>query len=145
MDDGTHNGMYRSRFTGCMLTIAKGWDQTCNAAAASIYSDIQRRGTTPLSPAIIEAARLLASVNATRRITMVLTDGECNFGAPAVTAACRIAADMEVETVAVGMACEDVVKAFPDGHSVNVANLGTLATTGLGTLVTMLEEQEGRR
>jgi hypothetical protein len=83
---------------------------------------------------------MLGEVNATRRVLMVLTDGECDYGPDAVTRACTIAADLGVETVGIGMACAAVTAAFPKRYSVNVENLAQLAQTGLGVLVRMLED-----
>ena len=127
---------------GAVLHVAKDFDEPCSTAAASI-ARMAADQTTPMSPAIVECARIISSVPATRRVVMVITDGECNYKAPTVRAACVIAADADVEVVGVGMACGSVIAdAFPDGYSVNVDNLDQLATTGLGTLVRMLEERE---
>jgi Mg-chelatase subunit ChlD len=127
---------------GAVLHVAKDFDEPCATAAASI-ARMAADQTTPMSPAIVECAGILSSVPATRRIVMVITDGACNYKAPTVRAACVIAADADVEVVGVGMACGSVIAdAFPDGYSVTVDNLDQLATTGLGTLVRMLEERE---
>lgn len=96
--------------------------------------------TTPLSPAILGVAEALAAQPAARHILMTLTDGDCDFGNVAVTQACNVAASWGVETVGVGIAAPHVVKAFPDGHSVNVTDLAALGATGLGVLASMLEE-----
>ena len=96
--------------------------------------------TTPLSPAILGVAEALGAQPAARHILMVLTDGDCDFGNVAVTQACHVAASWGVETVGVGIAAPAVVKAFPDGHSVNVEHLAALGATGLGVLASMLEE-----
>ena len=119
----------------------KDWPTTTLQAAGALVT-LNTGATTPLSPAIIVAAEMLReSAGApTRRITMVLTDGQCDYRAAAVTAACRIARTMGTETVGIGMNCAAVIDAFPDGYSVNVASLEQLARTGLGTLVRMLED-----
>ena len=96
--------------------------------------------TTPMSPAILGAAEVLRTMDATRHILMVLTDGDCNYGNGAVTDACLVARTWGVEVVALGMAAPNVVNAFPDGHSVNVNDLAALGKTGLGVLARMLEE-----
>ena len=127
-----------------ILRLIKDWD-THAAAAAYAIATMDTFVGTPLSPSIITAAEMLQDVNATRRIVMVLTDGQCNFKAPAVTIACRIAAGMGVEAVGIGMNCERVIAAFPDGYSVNIEDLDQLATTGLGTLVRMLEDADRGR
>jgi hypothetical protein len=96
--------------------------------------------TTPLSPAILGCAEVLRTIDATRHVMMVLTDGDCDYGNGCVTDACLVARSWGVETVALGMAAPQVTAAFPDGHSVNVASLDDLGRTGLGVLARMLEE-----
>jgi hypothetical protein len=90
------------------------------------------------------AADMLAEVNATRHILMVLTDGECDYGEDGVRTACKLAEDRGIETVGIGMACASVIDAFPPRYSVNVNDLTQLASTGLGVLVTMLEDANPR-
>jgi Mg-chelatase subunit ChlD len=121
------------------VRIIKPWSAPAAACASTLYA-LSPDSQTPLSPAIIGAARMLAEINATRHILMVLTDGDCDYGNLAVTAACRLAAAQGVETVGVGMACAEVTQAFPPRYSVNVEDLSQLATTGLGVLVAMLED-----
>lgn len=131
--------------SGALLTIVKDWDTPTLRAASSI-AGLFTGATTPLSPAIIAAAEMLRErTSATRRITMVVTDGMCDYRAPAVTAACRIAEAMGVETVGIGMACDQIVKTFPNGYSINVESLDQLAKTGLGQLVRMLEDADRGR
>jgi Mg-chelatase subunit ChlD len=105
---------------------------------------VEPAGVTPMSPSILAASDMLADVSATRHILMVLTDGECDYGPAAVTRACVLAGDAGVEVVGVGMACANVIAAFPPRYSVNVENLEQLAQAGLGTLVTMLEDANPR-
>jgi len=125
------------------LFVVKDWTDTAIDAAVRIRS-LQGQTFTPLSPAIIGAAENLASVQANRRILLVLTDGQCDLGPQAVSSACNIAATMGVETVALGMACSDVIEAFPRGYSVNVENLEGLASVGMGVLANMLEDANPR-
>jgi hypothetical protein len=96
--------------------------------------------TTPLSPAILGCAEVLRTIDATRHVMMVLTDGDCDYGNACVTDACLVARTWGVEVVGVGMAAPQVAAAFPDGHSVNVPTLAALGQTGLGVLARMLEE-----
>jgi Mg-chelatase subunit ChlD len=122
-----------------VITIVKPWErQTADSAAA--IGTIHASGMTPLSPAIIECSRLLGAVNATRRILLCLTDGQCQFRENGVRAACTIADDYGVEPVGIGINCSSVVRAFPPRYSVNVESLDQLAATGLGVLVAMLED-----
>jgi hypothetical protein len=129
--------------TGAALTVVKPFTTPMDSCAAALGS-VGAHAYTPLAPAILGAAGMLAEVNATRHILMVLTDGECDYGNDAVTASCALAEDMGVETVGVGMACDEVTRAFPPRYSVNVTDLGQLATTGLGVLVAMLEDANPR-
>jgi Mg-chelatase subunit ChlD len=129
--------------TGAALTVVKPFAAPMDGCAAALGS-VHANAYTPLAPAILGAAGMLAEVNATRHILMVLTDGECDYGNDAVTAACALAEDMGVETVGVGMACGEVTRAFPPRYSVNVTDLNQLATTGLGVLVAMLEDANPR-
>jgi Mg-chelatase subunit ChlD len=128
---------------GADVKVIKPWEIAMADRAAHLAAE-QPNGGTPLSPAIMQAARMLADVSATRHILMVLTDGECDFGADGVTRACALATDMGVETVGIGMDCPSVTAAFPPRYSVNVENLHQLATTGLGVLVQMLEDANPR-
>jgi Mg-chelatase subunit ChlD len=129
--------------TGAALTVVKPFAAPMDGCAAALGS-VGAYAYTPLAPAILGAAGMLAEVNATRHILMVLTDGECDYGNDAVTAACALAQDTGVETVGVGMACDEVTRAFPPRYSVNVTDLGQLASTGLGVLVAMLEDANPR-
>jgi Mg-chelatase subunit ChlD len=123
------------------VSVIKDWSTPLRDRAAML-ADVSPGGSTPMSPAIMVSAKMLASVSAaTRRIMMVLTDGDCDYGPEAVTKACILAGDDGVEVVGIGMdAGEDVVKAFPPRYSVDVKDLAQLAATGLGVLVNMLED-----
>ena len=129
--------------TGAMLTVVKPFAAAMDSCAAALGS-VSPNAYTPLAPAIMGAAGMLAEVNATRHICMVLTDGECDYGEAAVVAACRLAEDMGVEVVGVGMDCASVTAAFPPRYSVNVTDLAQLSSTGLGVLVAMLEDANPR-
>jgi hypothetical protein len=109
-------------------------------ANAHRLMSVQPHVTTPMSPAILGCAEVLRTIDAQRHILMCLTDGDCNYGPGCVTDACLVARSWGVEVVALGMAAPQVVKAFPDGHNVNVASLDDLGRTGLGVLARMLEE-----
>lgn len=124
---------------GALVRVVKPWDATVRDRVLSLNS-VRAGAFTPLSPAIIAAAGMMAEVTATRRIMLVLTDGSCDYGAEAVTAACRVAATMGVEVVGIGMDAAEVTRAFPPRYSVNVQDLDQLACTGLGVLVDMLED-----
>lgn len=140
-------GAFYTRVTkgdGAQILVVKPWDMPCADCAYSL-TRLQADNFTPLSAAIIAGAGMLEDVPATRHIMLVLTDGECDLGAQAVTAACRITAAMGVETVGIGMDCASVAAAFPPRYSVNVTDLAQLATKGLGVLVDMLEDAAPRR
>jgi Mg-chelatase subunit ChlD len=125
------------------ITIVKPWECACQDRAA-VLGAVEPLGGTPMSPAILAASGMLAEVNATRHILMVLTDGKCDYGPAAVTRACVLAGDAGVEVVGVGIACASVIAAFPPRYSVSVENLAQLAQAGLGTLVAMLEDANPR-
>jgi len=133
-----HFSSYRMD-TYAVVRIVKDWTMQAQDSAAAI-SALDANGSTPLSPAIIECSRMLAGVNATRRILLCLTDGECNFKQKGIRAACAIADDYGVEPVGIGINCAAVIAAFPPRYSVNVESLDQLSATGLGVLVTMLED-----
>jgi Mg-chelatase subunit ChlD len=128
---------------GADIHVAKDWDRSVQDAAWPILS---MRGTsyTPLSQAIVGAAEYLRNVNATRHILLVITDGVCDLDPDTVRAACNIAAGMQVETVGLGMACAEVVDAFPAGYSENIEDLTHLATKGMAVLTRMLEDANPR-
>jgi Mg-chelatase subunit ChlD len=109
-------------------------------ARAGAFPHVTPQAFTPLSPAILGAAELLmGEALATRRILMVLTDGDCDLGNARVTEACDIAGAWGVEVVGIGIDASAVAKAFPPGRSVNVKNLSQLGATGLGVLCDLLE------
>jgi Mg-chelatase subunit ChlD len=121
------------------LHYVKDWHQSASQCAGMLCSLVPNQ-YTPLSAAIVAGAQDLAEQPATRRILIVLTDGQCDLGNSAVKSACSLAADFGVEAVGIGMNCFQVVQAFPERYSVNVEDLNQLATTGLGILSRMLEE-----
>jgi Mg-chelatase subunit ChlD len=123
--------------------VVKPWE-TSVASCAHALAGLDPFAYTPMSPAIIACAGMLADVSATRRILLVLTDGDCDYHTKAVSSACRIASDLGVETVGIGMNAAQVIDAFPPRYSVNVSDLGQLATTGLGVLTDMLEDHNPR-
>jgi hypothetical protein len=131
------------KLTGATLRIVKPWSASLASCAVRI-ANLGDDGWTPLSPAILTGAHMLIEVNATRHVCMVLTDGQCDYGAETVTTACRLANDMGVEVVGIGMDCLTVAKAFPPRYSVNVEDLQQLASTGLGVLCAMLEDANPR-
>jgi len=122
------------------LWVVKDWHVQARDCAAALAGMVGVGGT-PLSASILKGADMLAGVAAaTRRIMMVVTDGDCDFGPEAVTKACTLAADDGVEVVGIGMDCDSVTQAFPPRYSVNVKDLRQLAEAGLGVLVAMLED-----
>jgi hypothetical protein len=133
----------RSAVGGADIHVAKDWDRSVQDAAWPILS-MQGTSFTPLSQAIVGAAEYLRNVNATRHILLVVTDGVCDLGPDTVQAACNIAASMRVETVGLGMACAEVVDAFPAGYSENIEDLTHLATKGMAVLTRMLEDANPR-
>ena len=130
---------FRGESADVTLHYVKDWQDSVRQNAHLMRSLIAQ-DYTPLSAAIVAGALDLEAQTATRRILIVLTDGQCDLGPDAVQSACRLAASQGVETVGIGLNCENVVKSFPPRYSVNVEDLQQLSTTGLGTLARMLEE-----
>jgi Mg-chelatase subunit ChlD len=139
----TPNERARAAMSGADIHVAKDWDRSVQDAAWPILS-MQGTSYTPLSQAIVGAAEYLRNVNASRHILLVVTDGVCDLGPDTVRAACNIAASMRVEVVGLGMACAEVVDAFPAGYSENIEDLTHLATKGMAVLTRMLEDANPR-
>jgi cobalamin biosynthesis protein CobT len=91
---------------------------------------------TPLSPAILVARDALLAEQATRRILIVLTDGECDYGVECTQAAVKMAESKGIEVLGIGLGL-DVSKVFT--KHVNVTDMGEVATQGLEALVRMLD------
>ena len=133
-----------SDMRGAQISIIKPWEDTLARRGVNLAS-VKPQAFTPLSPAIVGAARMMGDVTqCTRRILIVLTDGDCDYGADAVRQACGVAAQLGVEVVGIGMCAPDVIHAFPPRYSVNVNDLAQLASTGMGVLVDMLEDSNQR-
>jgi hypothetical protein len=96
-------------------------------------------GYTPLSVSILGGAERLMNEQATRRILMVLTDGECDLGAERVKAAVKMTEARGVETVGIGCGT-DVAYAFE--RFVNVMDMSRLAEDGLAALVDLLQPDD---
>ena len=128
-------------YEGAKIKMLKPWDRSCGDSARTMTA-LKARGSTPMSPSILEISRAMADMNATRKIIMVLTDGGCDYGEKCMHAACNLAGDMGVEVVGIGMNCKMVLDMFPAGYSVNVENLKHLAKVGLGVLCDMLEDAD---
>jgi len=119
------------------LAIAKGFADKFDGARLANFG-IQ--GSTPLAASLLAAADLLREVHADRKIILALTDGSCDLGPAAVTAAVGMVAKRGVECAGIGLGV-DVDYAFPVAVRVNDAS--HLATEGLATLARAIEA--GRR
>jgi hypothetical protein len=115
------------------LAIAKGFNDRFDGARLANFG-IQ--GSTPLAASLLAAADLLREVHADRKIILALTDGSCDLGPAAVTAAVGMVAERGVECAGIGLGV-DVSYAFPVNAQVDDAN--QLATEGLATLVRAIE------
>jgi hypothetical protein len=112
-------------------------------APASIIAAIRPRGWTRLSPCVMGLARLMLDVPADRRVILAITDGDCDYGPDLVRQACEVARTWGVEVIGLGINAPSAIEAFPDGRSVNVADLAELAKTGMRVLADALELDAG--
>lgn len=120
-----------------LIAIAKEARQRMAEAAPRI-AGLGEQGGTHLAPCIMEAARILGrDTRLNRRIVIALTDGVDLWGPKGIQAAEAYAKRLGVEVLGVGVQ-HDVRQTFR--RAVNVMDLKTLATRGLGGLVEILGE-----
>jgi Mg-chelatase subunit ChlD len=120
------------------LRIVKPFGKRAIACAMGPATEIG--GGTPMSPAIVLAARHMAEQrDATRRLLIVLTDGGCNLGPEAVKFACAYAGKLGVETAAIGIGF-DPGPAFPARFA--AADLASLGRDGLGNLLKLIRAEK---
>ena len=101
---------------------------------------LRASSSTPLAAAMMGGGASLQERTATRRILLVLTDGDGDLGNKTTLAACDLLEATGVEVVGIGCAFE-VSGAFR--RSVNVMDLAELADQGLSALVKILAPAEG--
>jgi len=128
----------RTNGAEAQLRIAKPFNKRARACAWALanMSETHSQGTN-MSPAILQAAKKLKTVNATRRILFVLTDGQCNWNQTVTYECAKLAENMGVEVIGFGVGC-DVTQAFP--NAINVpTDMTLIARTGLKALADKLK------
>ncbi|WP_411508219.1 vWA domain-containing protein [Brucella anthropi] len=120
------------------IRIAKPFNKRARACAWEManLADFKSNGTN-MSPAILQAAKRLKAVNATRHILFVLTDGECTHGKGTTKQCAKLAEAMGVEVIGFGVGC-DVRSAFPTAIRVS-SDMNEIARTGLSVLAKTLK------
>ncbi len=120
------------------IKIAKPFNKRARACAWEManLAEFKSNGTN-MSPAILQAAKRLKAVNATRHILFVLTDGECTHGKGTTKQCAKLAEAMGVEVIGFGVGC-DVRSAFPTAIRVS-SDMSEIARTGLSVLAKTLK------
>jgi Mg-chelatase subunit ChlD len=109
---------------------------------AARIAGAQARGLTGLAPAIPATAKLLLdnARDATRHVLLVLTDGDCDYGADMVRDACKVVTAWGVQVIGLGLATDGTIeRSFPDRRSVNVADMAELGRRGMRLVNDLLE------
>ena len=122
----------------CMITpkpFAKGWSDDTRRAVAGLKV---MSGTGMLPAMKASAERLLKVANVTRRILLVLTDGQDSYAQEANAALCAFYAARGVEIIGIGLQTNSVAAPFK-GKATVVWNTSDLSTAGLGALVKLLD------
>jgi hypothetical protein len=137
-----HNGVDESAPIAQLRPIIALGERPAKPAARIMAT--RSHGWTGLAPAIPAAAHiLLGARDATRRVLLVLTDGDCDYGAKLVRDACKLVTQWGVEVVGLGIDAERTIAAsFPDRRSVNVANVEELGKRGLRLVNDLLERAQ---
>jgi hypothetical protein len=116
--------------------FAKGWNNDTRRAVAGMHT---LNGTSML-PAMKQAAERLVRVgNVTRRILLVLTDGQDSYAETANAALCAFYRGRGVEIVGIGLLTGDMRATFA-GNAIRVDNHRLLSTQGLTALVKTLDK-----
>jgi uncharacterized protein YegL len=116
--------------------LAKGWAVDTQRAVAGLRT---MNGTAML-PAMKQCAERLVRVgNVTRRILLVLTDGQDSFDPQADAALCAYYKTRGVEIVGIGLMTYGMSATF-NGNAITVNNCNELSTLGLSALVKTLDK-----
>jgi uncharacterized protein YegL len=126
---------FDDRFILTPKPMTKGWNTETKRAVAGLKC----LSGTAMLPAIKQAAeRLAKTANVTRRILMVLTDGQDSFSATANAAHCAHLRRRGVEVIGIGLQTSGLALTF-NGAIVSVQDASQLSTQGLATLVKTLD------
>jgi cobalamin biosynthesis protein CobT len=127
------------------ILVTKGFRDSwhdARTATAGLTNAVQ--GGTAMLPGIkAMVARLKARAGVSRRILLVLTDGQDGYSTGSDKAAVRAALADGVEVVGIGM-LHDASPAFGPAY-LTVTSLATVATAGLSSLVNVLREDGPRK
>jgi hypothetical protein len=115
--------------------FSEGWAEPTRRRVAGLKT-MSGTGMLPAMKACAE--RLVKQGNVTRRILLVLTDGEDSFAAEANAALCAFYAGRGVEIVGIGLMAHRVLAPFR-GKACTVWNASDLSRDGLKMLVKILD------
>jgi Mg-chelatase subunit ChlD len=127
----------------CVMSFPKALDKPWTAEARAAVAGLRPHAGTAMLPAIKDcAARLAKDRNATRRILMVLTDGEDMFPPEANALNTRFWRDRGIEIFGLGLMLygwqKDNIRQSFNGAVVFVDDCRELSTVGLAELAKML-------
>ena len=137
------NGQYE--LTGVLLPF-KGWAETMDVGAARLAGHNSGYGTN-LSPSLMAAAQQLAArPGLDRRILLVMTDGQCQWGGPLLKATATFAA-AKYDVILIGLGIQiDVSPFFPLSVTVNNCaepgrrdHASPVASSGMSGALTILD------
>ena len=115
--------------------FAKAWSNDTRRAVAGMLT----AGGTAMLPAMKQCAERLLKVGAvSRRILLVLTDGQDDYPAEANAALCAWYQTRGVEIIGIGLMTHGLARTF-NGRAVHISNCGRLSTVGLSELVKALD------
>jgi uncharacterized protein with von Willebrand factor type A (vWA) domain len=115
--------------------FAKAWANDTRRAVAGMHT----AGGTAMLPAMkVCAERLLKVANVSRRILLVLTDGQDSYSQEANTTLCAWYKTRGVEIVGIGLMTHGLKHTF-NGRTVHVHDCERLSTVGLSELVKTLD------
>ena len=122
------------------VQIAKPYGKQWNPETRRAVAGMKTLNGTAMMPAMRDAAEQLVRVgNVTRRILLVLTDGQDSFSAETNRALVRFYRQRGVEIVGIGLYTHGIAPSF-DGRAITVMDYKTLSTEGLKALVRLLDE-----
>jgi hypothetical protein len=110
----------------------------------TLMTNMPTGGTAMLPGMKFMVDRLVKRGNVSRRILLVLTDGEDNYSRESNRAMVKAARAKGVEIIGIGVQ-HDASPAFGKANHIHVPNLTTVATDGLTGLVKALEDPNKRR
>jgi uncharacterized protein with von Willebrand factor type A (vWA) domain len=126
---------FDDRFLVTPKPMTKAWNNETKRAVAALSC---MAGTAMLTAIRACGERLVRTPNVTRRILMVLSDGQDSYSESANGLQCATLRRRGVEVVGLALMSPNMEAAF-DGHVVNVRSASQLSEQGLATLVKTLD------